>query len=499
MRLCVLIPSEEYRNFAGARIRYGRIIDPLGAQGWSLDLREIGEFDPRHSDYDIHIISKCHDARALICAHLLRRSGKIVGVDLFDDYFSQRNDPRLARYRTWLADLIKMVDFAMCSTPTMAVVARTYRKEVPVHVMNDPADGPKKPDLRETLERKLTQAGESRSFSVAWFGVGDNPNFPVGLSDLTAFGMGLRPLAGSDWHCRLKVLTNERALTADHLAGLRRLPLQPEISIWSEEAERTLLEESLLCFLPVNAQNFSMAKSLNRAVSALTAGCQVLSNGFPLYDRFEPLIYVNVAAFLTDLKSGALKLGPDTLPLYDQLIEEVASGKKEASALARFLGSLVESRRAERVSDSSRLIVIHGVSSTPAVHALAQKMGALSVGSPFCTGRFNFDALFRIKGKGQLALHVAKDSLDKLHSSVRTSMKPAGKLFGQPYWSANDGNEGVESDSDLNNNPAVLISRHKPVLKDMGRALMEAFGEGAVILSEMSALPLETTAASLQD
>jgi hypothetical protein len=497
MRLCVLIPSEDYRSFAGARIRYGRIRAPLAQLGWTVDLREIGEFDPAESSYDAHLISKCHDARALICAHLLKSNMKVVGVDLFDDYFSQIHDSRLARFRTWLSDLIGMIDFVLCSTPAMARVAHTFRGDVPVHVMNDPDDEPAGSNMGAVLEQKLEKARNDRAFSIGWFGVGNNPNFPVGLHDLVAFGSTLRSLATSQWRCELKVLTNKQAFTADRLAGLRHLPLQPHISIWSEEAEQSLLDEALLCFLPVNAQNFSLAKSLNRAISALSSGCQVLSNGFPLYDRLDPLIYASSDEFLKDFSSGELRLRPATLPVYDRLTAEIASNLKEANALAQFLGPVIENRKAESAETSRRLHVVHGVASTSAVHMLAKKAGALSVGSPFFTARLDLDAFFTKAADGRLDLYVAKHALEHVLPPVRDRMRPAGKQFDEQYWSVEGDSLSFPADPVVATSPPVIVSNHRSVMKEMRSALTEAFGEASIILSEMSPLPLETTATSL--
>lgn len=499
MRLCVLIPSEDYRNFAGARIRYGRIRGPLAELGWTVDLQEIGEFDPAESSYDAHLISKCHDARALICAHLLKSNKKVVGVDLFDDYFSQLHDSRLARFRTWLSDLIGKIDFVLCSTPAMARVARTFRNDVPVHVMNDPGDQAAGSQMGALLEQKLAKALDERAFTIGWFGIGSNPNFPVGLHDLVTFGSTLRSFAASQWRCELKVLTNQQALTADRLAGLRHLPLPPHISIWSEETERSFLEQTLLCFLPVNAQNFSLAKSLNRAISALSSGCQVLSNGFPLYDRLDPLIYASSDEFLKDLASGTLRLRPETLPVYDRLTAEIASNVEEADALVRFLEPVIESRKFESSQNSQRLHVVHGVASTSAVHTLAKKAGALSVGTPFSTAPLDFDAFFTKASDGQLTLYVAKRALEHVRPPMQERMKPAGKRFDEQYWSVEGKSRSFPADPVVATRPPVIVSDHRAVIEEMRRVLTDAFGDAPIILSEMSPLPLETTATSLSD
>src|SRR5687768_3215348 len=102
MKLVVVIPSKEYGSLAGARIRYHRIRGHLAACGIDLFLENIATFDPMSSDCDAICLSKCHDPKSLVVAAVMADRGKIVGIDLFDDYFSDRDDSRLSPYRRWL-------------------------------------------------------------------------------------------------------------------------------------------------------------------------------------------------------------------------------------------------------------------------------------------------------------------------------------------------------------------------------------------------------------
>ncbi len=120
MKLSVLVPSAEYKSYAGSRIRYGRIAPALEPHGIELALEDIGEFNPLTADCDALIVSKCHDARSLVIAAILSDRGRLVGVDLFDDYFSQASDSRLSRLRNWLGQLLPGCDFALCSAAAMA-------------------------------------------------------------------------------------------------------------------------------------------------------------------------------------------------------------------------------------------------------------------------------------------------------------------------------------------------------------------------------------------
>lgn len=432
MRLCILVPSEDYREQAGARIRYQRIEGALASLGHSLTIRPVEECaSAKALTDDVYVISKCHDARALVVADVLAARGKCVGVDLFDDYYSQQGDPRMARMRLWLADLRSRLDFALCSTPAFARLATQLLPGLPCHVMNDPAPPLESAALASALHAKRASARSTRTLRLAWFGMGDNPRFPVGLSDLVAFGGELARLRGRGWDVHLQVLTNRRALTADTLAMLRRLPLAFHLDEWSLDKEASVLSDSFACFLPVNAQSFSVVKSLNRAATALASGVQVLSSGFPLYEALDGFIYRDPLKMLGDLEAGQPLLREDTMDALLARMVQWADASREAHGFANFLKGLPPTRP----TAETRSAVIHGRASPGFVHKFAQRAGALSVASPFCTLKVNFDVKFEFAqdGRGLQAL-VAGKRLDSLPQAVQARAQSAGRILDQDMW-----------------------------------------------------------------
>ena len=490
MRIVILIPSEEYRQNAGARIRYGRIMNGLEAAGHSLALEDINSFDPLSADCDALIISKCHDARAGICARVMRDRGCAVGVDLFDDYFSQSAESRMARFRGWLADLIGLIDFALCSTGAMADVARTFRGDLPIHVMNDPADPTSDRKLAEILHRKATWALDNQTINLCWFGMGDNPHFAVGLSDLTAFGSGLADPKGHGFNVRLKILTNARALDARGLGMIAELPVEVEVEEWSERAEADALSWALACFLPVNAQAFSVAKSLNRAVSALNAGCQVAASGFPLYAPLKPLIYHHVGTMAHDLREGRLLLRADTLDVFHDLMERFASPDHEARRLGTFLDAQIAAKN-ERVAANilPRMAIIHGGATSGAIHKMGQRLGALAVRSPFCAAKMGFDVIFDGQlGRRPLDMFVSEAALARLLPGARAKARRHGELLGQSFWTVSDGANSADGDL-IEAPPTLQLAAYAPSIQDMTAQITECFGPLEVVVAEASPLP----------
>jgi hypothetical protein len=488
MKLVVLVPSEAYKSYAGVRIRYKRIAPELGRHAVELALTDIGQFDPTTADCDGIIISKCHDARSLIAAAALRQRGKLVGVDLFDDYFSQPHDARLTRLRNWLAQLVDLCDFALCSTGAMAEVVRNYRSSLLTHIMHDPAPAESFDLIASALERKVANASDRREIRVCWFGVGDNHLFPVGLTDLLAHASVLPALSRAGFDLRLKVVTNTRALTADGLSMLGCLPVRTEIEEWSEDAETNALQEALIAFLPVGTQQFSIAKSLNRAMTALSAGCQVLSVGYPLYDRLESLIYRSAETLLNDLELGSLRFSVASLGKFRRIVDTCASAGNEAVSLARFLQAL----EPQPQSNAGPLCLIHGQSTRQEAHNLIRQVGGLSVASPYYSTATDFDVLFRGARSG-LKMLVAQSVASRLLPQVRARAKRRERLNGRRYlqiYAAGTPNGQAPEWLDWENAPIPFqLATYGQSLELMQRALNAAFGPCRTLVSEMSPLP----------
>jgi hypothetical protein len=488
MKLTVLVPSEAYRSYAGARIRYSRIAPELRSHGIDLELADIGQFDPASADCDAMVVSKCHDGRSLIAAAVLANRGKLVGVDLFDDYFSQSSDSRLMRYRNWLAQLVGVCDFALCSTEPMTDVVRRFRSSLATHVMNDPAPDDDFGSAPAIAQRKVMRARDNREIRLCWFGVGDNPYFQVGLPDLAAFGNSLAGLSRTGCDVRLTVVTNERALSADGLAMIGGLPIRTEIREWSEAAEQEALQESLVAFLPVSAQRFSIAKSLNRAVTALSAGCQALSAGFPLYEALEPLIYRDPEALLEDLESGTMRLGTASEEQYRRVMESSASAGNEASALAAFLHGLT----AEPRVDPRPLCLIHGHSTRQEGHHFIRQVNGLSVASPYCSAALDFDVVFR-GGRSGLKMLVAKSVASRLRADVRATAAPAFRLNGnrylQVFGSAESAGETAQWLQWEQSPVPFQLATYRESMRLIGQGLTDAFGPCRTFISEPRPLP----------
>jgi len=492
MKILTLLPSNEALASAGARVRYQRLAAAIHEQGSTMLLAEIPSFDLRSTDCDVLIISKCYDARAMVVAELAARHGVIVGVDLFDDYFSQRSDSRLTRFRTWLEQMLVIADFATCSTPTMRSIIEDYRSDLPVHIVSDPAPAVTPGTLAATLTRKHSAAKADQRLRLCWFGMGDNPHFSVGLSDVRAFASALAQFASHGISVELSILTNERSLGVRGLAAIATLPVPTSVELWSDLREKALLEKSFACFLPVNAQGFSIAKSNNRVATAMSAGCQVLSPGFPLYADFDRFIYRDAGELASDYATGKMRLAPATADLAAERLDQVAPAESQSRSLLKFLETVAAGRR-ESAERSGCLILLHGVATSGAAHAMVQAAGGLSVATPFCSAPLEFDAAFEARAGEEPVLLVSRRALSRLRPEQRRAALPFGRIRRRKFWQVGTRRRKQEASFDWAEPTLPLeFALYDRTIRSILDQLDASFGAGPTILSETSPLPFRS-------
>ncbi|QZN98509.1 hypothetical protein [Chenggangzhangella methanolivorans] len=197
------------------RIRYHRLAERLEAAGHALELLPIEALGQGGRDADVFVFSKCHDARTVALAEDLRSRGARVGVDVFDDYYSDVADSRFVHLREWLRGLAARLDFAMCSTPLMADKLKGILPRLPIHVMHDASIALDAEAVARRVELNAERALSTRRIDVTWFGIGDNPHFRLGVSDLHAFSGALLDFVRAGYRPRVSILTNRRALDVE--------------------------------------------------------------------------------------------------------------------------------------------------------------------------------------------------------------------------------------------------------------------------------------------
>lgn len=485
MKICIVIQSDAFRDSAGMRIRYDRFQDSLDPEVTRIETATVAELSAAKTlDHDVYIFCKTFDMAALLLARRIRLSRKVVGQDLFDDYFSQTADPRLQRYRDWMRDMAPVTDFAVCSTPRMAEVVRPYLPGASITVVEDPIVGFDAAEVASIAEEKADRARESKLLKVSWFGIGDNPLFPVGLTDLAKCESQLALMQRLGWTVELSIVTNRRAFEGAGAEALRRLSMGFELVEWTQESERQTLADTTVAIIPVNGQSFSRAKSLNRAITALHSGCQVLSIGYPLYDRLAPLIYRAADELSADLADGRPRVRKASAGALEERILAVADPVTAANAFVD------EARRAlasPRPKPQGPTCVLHGRSTTIGTHKSVGAIGGLSVKTIFCKAPWNFPVRFDQEGS-ELAMLVTREVAERFALAVTEDAEPR-RIGDFHFIRVNHQNLGLrppQLNRGLDANPLLDLTLYAEVMTYAHQACAVAFPGADVLISDNS-------------
>ena len=321
MKITFIVPSSQWLTAAGVRIRYKRLEPSFYEKGCHISITPLQDITKRCiQESDVVIVSKIFSSDSLYIISLCRSLDVKVGLDLFDDYFSNQRLSVFRKFHDWLELASKIIDFIICSTDRMIDVASEFIDPDLIHKINDTRDSSIIfSETRDLLDQKSHAVSQKKDFNILWFGIGDNPYFSVGINDLSNYSNALFQINKLSPKINFTILTNERALSAKNLTRISRLPIPAKLEIWSESKEIDYLKNTHLAFMPVSHQKFSIAKSSNRCLTALTYGCQVLSNGFDLYSEFSELIYTLTRDFVVDYKNARFRFSQNTIPNFKSI------------------------------------------------------------------------------------------------------------------------------------------------------------------------------------
>jgi|694.fasta_scaffold23559_7 hypothetical protein len=354
----VIIPSKDSEQSAGVRIRYIRLKPYFKERGIDLYLEPITTLSAESiKGKDLLIISKVFNAESLNLMAHCNSQRILVGVDLFDDYFSDEGLAPFEYHREWLRHAALLSDFFICSTDNMKSVCSEYINKGCIHQINDTKDPLVSWNIgKRLLKEKAERRAKTKQLKIVWFGIGDNPYFEVGIRDLYAYSNSLLRMRGLVEEISFNILTNKRALDPNNLPLIAHLPIRTELSLWSESSETAALKEADIAFMPVSHQKFSVVKSNNRCMTALTYGCQVISTGFPLYEEFNDYIYQNSSQFLADIESNTFKLNEKSLEKLEEYCKSFLNPRHEVRNFSTFLNSLPRNMRCDK---PRILIIVH--------------------------------------------------------------------------------------------------------------------------------------------
>jgi hypothetical protein len=281
---------------ASARIRCMNPLSELQRRGFPVEL-----FRPDHaSSYHAVVYSKLYDAASYAEAQRLRSEGIRVVVDLCDNHFyNPGGNAELARAGSELRRMLRVADHLVASTAELAaVMAAEAGGNPPVTVIGDAVEetipAVKQPSLlrwvhRARLRRLLGRLQRGREMgaeaSLVWFGIHGGPHHEHGMADLQR----IQPVVEAmhrQHKLQLTVISNSRRKFASLIAPWS---VPTHYLEWSPVTFLDALRAHDVAVIPVTQNPFTICKSNNRVVTALSAGLAVVADSIPSYREFAEI------------------------------------------------------------------------------------------------------------------------------------------------------------------------------------------------------------------
>lgn len=275
-----------------ASIRY-RLLDPMAAlvrQGVAIE-----RFDAAHAaSYRGIIFSKSHSAEAVAIARAAKGRGQRVIVDLCDNLWAAHRIGHASAAR--IARMTEMLRLADRVTFATEALAAQIAKEVPglaapFDVVPDTLDitPPASPalSLRERValgSLRRFHARHAGALHCVWFGKSLGQ-----ASGYAHVGAAVARLAqfGETHPVTLTILSNA---WWKYRRARRGWPVATHYMPWTLATAPTALAMHRVAVIPVERNDYTTGKTINRPASALLAGLGVIADAIPSYEELRPYI-----------------------------------------------------------------------------------------------------------------------------------------------------------------------------------------------------------------
>jgi len=303
------------RDLLLASVRYRGLLPACAVEdlGWKVCVGSGDELPPPNTS--VVIVVKPLSERDAAWVRAVAGAGLPVVVDLCDNVFVDGYAGRGTEIGRRFSETCSVVDAV--TVPTIGlrniVIERTGLTSDRVLVV---------PDIVETAsllnrQRRLIQEEESwrdqlrnllrrftarrrRTRSLLWYGNHGASYANFGMDDLLLFHEGLTQAA--EMGAELLVVSNNRQ-RFERLAA--RLPIRSRYFEWTPGIVDDLLPSAGVCLVPNSLDAFSLTKSTNRALKALSTGVPVVATPTPAYGDLQDAVWLGdpgqgILAYLND-------------------------------------------------------------------------------------------------------------------------------------------------------------------------------------------------------
>lgn len=275
-----------------ASIRY-RLLQPLAAlqdagvpiERWRAD---------HGGGYEATIFCKSHSAEAVTIARAARASGRRVIVDLCDNLFAAHRVGHASAGRVErLTEMLRLADRLTFSTATLAeqIAQEVPGLAAPIEVIPDTLDVDPPAPVGLSLAERGTLAMLRRfhrrhagALHCVWFGKS------LGRAS------GYAHLGAAAAHLERFAERHPVTLTIVSNAWLRFRRARRDWSIpthycpWTLATAQPVLAMHRVAVIPVEGNDYTAGKTMNRPATALLAGLGVVADAIPSYEELRPFI-----------------------------------------------------------------------------------------------------------------------------------------------------------------------------------------------------------------
>jgi len=241
------------------------------------------------------VLAKRYDPTSLAQALALRqRLGTRLVLDLCDNHFFARSPaPEWQARAHALRQAVEAMDLVVASTPELARVVRAQCPAAPeIVVIGDPAEplhtpagwlrwrhaGAEARLVRLNWQLRAQDAPVPRA-RLVWFGQQGTAYADAGMADLACLRAPLEAL-NAQQAVSLTVISNSRARFDELMAGWA---LPTHYLAWHPATFSRALQAHEVALIPVSLNPFTVCKTSNRLVTALSHGLGVAAQSIPSY------------------------------------------------------------------------------------------------------------------------------------------------------------------------------------------------------------------------
>ena len=276
-------------DIASVRLRILQPMDALSDRGFTVGCQHSA-----HCGCSVTIFSKSESAEALTIARASAEAGRTIIYDICDNMFAKPSTTgEDARGMARVREMLRLADAVTCSTATLA---RQLVQVLPdigskIELVPDPLEElslstspPSWLELASLWHLKHFLERHAGSLNLVWFG-----KCKKGYAGIEHVDRVVRLIQESDFRHRvtLTVISNRRRIYRKQSAAWSI----PKFYLpWSRRTFHAAIRMHDVAIIPVEKNDYTLGKTINRPATALMAGLGVIADSLPAYEELRPFI-----------------------------------------------------------------------------------------------------------------------------------------------------------------------------------------------------------------